>query len=174
MKKVLVPVMLLLVLWVTTPVMAENPAISEVKRFGNVCSFHLLTGQYPNGVWVGGWYGEPVYYEEEGFLGLTYRNLSPDLQVIRLTTSLGANHAFLGYPKQYSFEAPLAGDTETSWIIMGVPPDEVEVMADLWFIGWGAGQQIEVTLELLDISSYPWQSMETLYQGTMTIMPLGL
>jgi len=36
------------------PIIAENPVISEVERLNNVCYFHLMTGQYPNGVWVGG------------------------------------------------------------------------------------------------------------------------
>lgn len=154
------------------PAIAENPIISEVERLKDVCWFHLVTGQYPNGVWVGEWTPiGPRYYEERGYLGLTYRNLSPDLQVIRLTTSPGANHAFWHWPEKTAYEVWLEGDLGSTWITWGVLPDEIHLMDDLWFIGWDFDQQIEVTLELLD----PWTMLpvQLLYQGTMTIMPLG-
>lgn len=155
------------------PTMAENPVISEVERFHDVCWFHLLTGQFPNGVWVGEWTPVgPRYYEEKGYLGLTYRNLSPEPQVIRLRTTPGANHAFWHWPEKTAWEVWLQTDTGSAWVTWWVNPDEIHLMDDLWFIGWDLGQQIEVTLELLNPTT--WLSVEVLYQGTMTIMPPGL
>jgi len=150
------------------PTIAENPVISEVERLKDVCWFHLVTGQYPNGVWVGQWTPEgPRYYEEKGYLGLTYRNLSPDVQLIKLTTSPGANHAFYHWPEKTASEVWLGGHAGSTWTVWWVLPDELHLMDDLWFIGWDLGQQIEVTLELLE----PYY--EVLYQDTLTIMPLG-
>lgn len=151
------------------PTVAEIPVISEVERLKDVCWFHLMTGQYPNGVWV----GEqtplgPTYYEEKGYVALTYRNLSPDFQVIRLTTTPSANHAFWHWPEKTAWEVGLVEDPPGStWIIWGVVPDELYLMEDLWFLGWDLGQQIEVTLELLA------PHYDVLYQDTLTIMPLG-
>jgi hypothetical protein len=150
------------------PTIAENPVISEVERSKDVCWFHLMTGQYPNGVWVGEQTPEgPKYYEEKGYVALTYRNLSPEFQVIRLTTTPGANHAFWHWPEKTAWEIPLQKDTGSAWVEWGVVPDEIHLMDDLWFIGWDLGQQIEVTLELL------WPYHDVLYQDTLTIMPLG-
>ncbi|NIQ06741.1 MAG: hypothetical protein GWO20_13735 [Candidatus Korarchaeota archaeon] len=150
------------------PTIAENPVISEVERLKDICWFHLVTGQYPNGVWVGQWTPEgPRYYEEKGYLGLTYRNLSPDVQLIKLTTSPGANHAFYHWPEKTASEVWLGGDAGSTWTVWWVLPDELHLMDDLWFIGWDLGQQIEVTLELLE----PYY--DVLYQDTLTIMPLG-
>lgn len=154
------------------PTIAENPVISEVERLKDVCWFHLVTGQYPNGVWVGEWvYEEPNYYGDRGYLGLTYRNLSPEIQVIRLTTTPGANHAFWHWPEKTAYEVWLQRDTGSAWVTWWVVPDEIHLMDDLWFIGWDLGQQIEVTLELLDPATL--LPVEVLYQSTMTIMPLG-
>ena len=154
-----------------TPAIAKKPVISKVDRLKDVCWFHLMTGYYPNGVWVPDWNGEPQHYEEHGYLGLTYRNLSPYDQVIRLNTSLGANHAFYHWPEKTAFKVWLYGDTETTWIIWPVPPDEWYLMQDLWFIGWNAGDKIHVTLE------YAWMSAPdewiSVYDDYMTIMPLG-
>ncbi|MDH5596190.1 MAG: hypothetical protein OEY40_05710 [Candidatus Bathyarchaeota archaeon] len=157
------------------PVMAENPVISEVERSAGEYWFHLVTGQYPNGVWARDWIGEPKYYEEEGYLGLTYRNLSPEMQQIRLTTSPGANHAFWHWPEKTAYEVWLEGGTGTTWIIWPVPPDEWLLMTDLWFIGWGAGEQIHVTLEYTYCMWWPVPPEEwtLVYDDYMTIMPLG-
>jgi hypothetical protein len=150
------------------PTIAEIPVISEVERLKDVCWFHLMTGQYPNGVWVGEWTPiGPRYFEEKGYVALTYRNLSPDFQVIKLTTRPGANHAFWHWPEKTAWEVWLETDTGSAWVTWGVVPDEIHLMEDLWFIGWDLGQQIEVTLELLE----PYY--EVLYQDTLTIMPLG-
>ncbi len=150
------------------PTIAENPVISEVERVNDVCCFHLMTGQYPNGVWVGEWTPEgPTYYEEKGYLGLTYRNLSPDFQVIRLRTTPGANHAFWHWPAKTAWEVWLERDIGSAWVTWWVVPDEIYLMEDLWFIGWDFDSEIEVTLELLA----PYY--DVLYQGTLTIMPLG-
>jgi hypothetical protein len=150
------------------PAMTEIPVISEVERLKAVCWFHLMTGQFPNGVWV----GErtplgPRYYEEKGYLALTYRNLSPDFQIIRLTTTPGANHAFWHWPEKTAWEVPLETDTGSAWVTWGVVPDELYLMEDLWFLGWELGEEIEVTLELLE------PEPDVLYQDTLIIMPLG-
>lgn len=155
--------------------LAVDPAISDVERFKDVCYFHLMTGQYPNGVWARDWYGNLTYYEEEGYLGLTYRNLSPERQLIKLTTSPAACHAFYHWPEKTAYEVWLWRDTGTTWIIWPVDPDELLLMIDLWFIGWGAGEQIHVTLEYTYYMSWPVPPEEwtLVYDGYMTIMPLG-
>jgi len=147
------------------PTIAENPVISEVERLKDVCFFHLMTGQYPNGVTVG-----DTPYSEKGYLALTYRNLSPTPQLIKLTTTPGANHAFWHWPEKTAYEVPLDRDTGSAWLEWGVLPDEDYLMADLWFIGWDLDSEVAVTLELWNQSANQY---ETLYQGTLTIMPLG-
>ncbi len=157
-----------------TPAIADEPSISDVAREKGVCWFHLMTGQYPNGVWVGEWTPEgPRYYEEKGYLALTYRNLRLgwEWETIKLTTSPGADHAFWHWPEKTAVDLTdhleeVDGGKSFIW---DIPPDEVLLMTDLWFIGWDIGQQIEVKLELFD-STAQWR---VLYQGTMTIMPLG-
>jgi len=144
------------------PTVAEIPVISEVERLKDVCWFHLMTGQYPNGVTVG-----DTHYEEKGYLALTYRNLSPDFQVIKLTTTPGANYAFWHWPEKTAYPVELHGDEESTWIDWGVVPDEVHLMEDLWFIGWDFDLEVEVTLELL------WPYYDVLYNDTLTMMPLG-
>ncbi len=176
MKKAFVAAMLTVFLCTifVAPTIADNPIISEVERLKDVCWFHLMTGLYPNGVWVGEWtLEEPIFCAEKGYLGLTYRNLSPEVQVIKLTTSPGASHAFWHYPEKTAYPVWLWGDGESTWIFWWVVPDEVHLMDDLWFVGWDFDQQIEVTLELCDPNTWPPSPIELLYQGTMTIMPLG-
>jgi hypothetical protein len=166
-----------------TPAIAKKPVISKVDRLKGVCWFHLMTGYYPNGVSVGSGYGEPTYYDEEGYLALTYRNLSPLYQVINLTiitpaSSLGANYVFHRWPERRAYDITewalqkeiLPDDTEIASVIWGVPTDEEDLMQDLWFIGWNAGEEIHVTLE------YAWMSAPdewiSVYDDYMTIMPL--
>jgi len=152
------------------PTIAENPVISEVERLNNVCWFHLMTGQYPNGVWVGGLTPEgPTYYEEKGYLALTYRNLSPLPQVIRLTTTPGANHSFQYWPEKKAYEWFLKEEDGSTWTERSVVPDEEYLMDDLWLIGWDFDSEVAVTLEVWDTSARHL----VLYQGTLTIMPLG-
>jgi len=157
------------------PTIAENPVISEVERLNDVCWFHLLTGQYPNGVWVGEWTYGPMYYEEKGYLGLSYRNLSPEVQVIRLTTTPGANHSFWHWPEKTAWEVWLQTDTESAWVTWWVVPDEIHLMDDLWLIGWNAGEEIHVTLEYTYYLGWPVPPEEwiSVYDDYMTIMPLG-
>jgi len=173
---------LLSMLSMTFVTLADDPGISDVERFKDVCWFHLMTGYYPNGVSVGSGYGEPTHYDEEGYLALTYRNLCPSDQLINLTittpaSSRGANYAFHLWPERWAYditkwalqEKMLPDGTQIAWVIWWVPIDEEHLMQDLWFIGWSAGQQIKVTLELL----YPYISDPILYDDYMTIMPLG-
>jgi len=145
------------------PTIAENPVISEVERVKDVCWFHLMTGQYTHGVTV-----ENIHYSEKGYLALTYRNLSPATQFIRLNTTPGANHAFYHWPEKTASEVELQRDTESAWLIWEVVPDEIYLMADLWFIGWDFYSEVTVSLELWHATGY-----ETLYQGTLAMMPLG-
>ena len=158
------------------PTLGENPGISKVKRLKGVYWFHLMTGQYPHGVWVGKRTPEgPRYYEEKGYVALTYRNLSPEIQVIRLTTTPGANHAFWHWPEKTAYEVWLQRDTGSAWVTWWVVPDEIHLMDDLWLIGWNTGEEIHVTLEYTYYLGLPVPPEEwiSVYDDYMTIMPLG-
>jgi hypothetical protein len=181
---VMLIIFLLSMLSMTFVTLADDPGISDIERFKDVCWFHLMTGYYPNGVSVGSGYGEPTYYDEEGYLALTYRNLYPDPsgQLIKLAittpaSSQGAENAFHLWPQHRAYDITewalqkeiLPDGTEIAWVIWWVPTDEEYLMQDLWFIGWSAGEQIRVTLELL----YPIIPDPILYDDYMTIMPPG-
>jgi len=127
-----------------TSAMAVNPVISDVERLKDVCWFHLMTGYMPQG-----------QYGYEGALYLTYWNLGTTTQYIMLTAE-GAERVFIYWPESKAEE--IDPEARIFWADPVTPG-----MIDVWYVGWSAGAQITVKLELIS------PTYMLLYDGPMTI-----
>ncbi|MDH5771300.1 MAG: hypothetical protein OEZ25_08445 [Candidatus Bathyarchaeota archaeon] len=153
---------------VTSVVAKERPVIAEVERTDK---FYLLImcGHYPQGFQ----FGENYYPDLKGALSPSYRNLSPDLQWIKITVPKEAELAFLGWPEwravNHTWLLQEEPDGRKS-IIYPIWPDawvKGTAWYDFWFVGrWNAGEKVHVKLELVEPYS------ELLYEGTLTIPPV--